>query len=480
MLQRLSRGNNLFKFLRCSSSVSDLVGDLENLLGKSNISTGESQLSMHGRCEGPQEEARPDVVCFPSTNEEVSEIVKLCNKFKTPIVPYGIGSSLEGHTQALKGGVSIDLQNMADVLDVYPEDIQCRVQAGIKRVALNEYLRDTGLFFTVDPGADATLGGMAACRASGTTAACYGTMKDNIMGLTVVMPNGDIVKTGGRAPKSSAGYDMTSLMVGSEGTLGVITEIHLKLHGQPEHLAAATVSFETMDDAVNMVMELKMYGIQVARCEFMDGVQVAAVNKFSGTTLTEKPTLVLEFHGSPTVVKEQIEMVEMFAADNNGSEFKWAEKAEERTKLWHARHEAMYASMNLRPGKKCIITDVCVPVSKLSECILGARDDLDAAGLCAPIVGHVGDGNFHAFIVVDFDDKDELEAAEKTIQGIVDRALELGGTCTGEHGVGSGKIKYLKKERGMEALESMALIKKALDPMNLFNPGKVIPAELLE
>jgi D-lactate dehydrogenase (cytochrome) len=390
-----------------------------------------------------------------------------------PVVPFGIGSSLEGHVNAVAGGVSIDLSRMNRVLQVNAEDLDARVEAGVTHRQLNKALRGTGLHFSVDPGADATIGGMAATRASGTTAVRYGTMRDTVLGLTVVLADGRVIRTGGRARKSSAGYDLTALFVGSEGTLGIISEVCVRLYGLPEAVSAATCPFESMDGAVDTVITTIQLGIPVARIELLDEVQIEAVNRYSRLDYPLKPTLFFEFHGtSEAAVSEHARTVEELAHERGGLSFNWATTPELRAQLWQARHNAFYAAMALRPGGRAWTTDVCVPVSKLAACILETREDLKTTTLAAPLVGHVGDGNFHLIFVLDPENARELEEVKAFNTRLVQRALAMGGTCTGEHGVGIGKISALEDERG-ESLEVMRSLKRALDPDNRMNPGKM-------
>ncbi|MDX1514094.1 MAG: FAD-linked oxidase C-terminal domain-containing protein [Gammaproteobacteria bacterium] len=451
----------------------DFIDALRDLLGE-RLSTSRAVREQHGRDESYHPPAAPDAVAFAETTEEVAGIVTLCARHRVPVIPFGTGTSLEGHVAALRGGVCIDVSRMDQVLGVNPEDLDCRVQAGVTRKALNDYLRDTGLFFPIDPGADASLGGMTATRASGTNAVRYGTMRENVLGLTVVLADGRVIRTGGRARKSSAGYDLTRLFVGSEGTLGVITEIQLRLYGIPEAVSAAVCSFETLDGAVNTVIQTIQMGIPVARIELLDEVQMDAVNRYSDLDYPVQPTLFFEFHGSDTGVAEQTERVGEIAAEFGGGEFRWATRPEDRSRLWQARHDAYYAAIALRPGCKGWPTDVCVPISRLAECISETRKDIDESGIVTPIVGHVGDGNFHLVFVVDPDDEEEMERAKAVNERMVIRALDMGGTCTGEHGIGYGKIEFLKTEHGEDAVSVMRQIKKALDPHDLMNPGKIL------
>jgi D-lactate dehydrogenase (cytochrome) len=449
-----------------------VIQDLRDLLGD-RLSTAAAVRDQHGRGESYHLSVAPDAVAFVESTEEVAELVKICARHRCPVIPFGTGTSLEGHVAALKGGVSVDLSRMNEVLQVNSDDLDCRVQAGVTRKQLNDYLRDTGLFFPIDPGADASLGGMAATRASGTNAVRYGTMRELVMGLTVVLSDGRIVRTGGRARKSSAGYDLTRLLVGSEGTLGVITELQLRLFGIPEAISAAVCSFPTLEGAVNSVILTIQMGIPVARIELLDEIQMDAVNRYSDLDYPVQPTLFFEFHGSTRGVEEHAETVGGICAELGGGDFRWATQQEDRSKLWQARHDAYYACLALRPGARGWPTDVCVPISRLAECLLETRREIDAAGLLAPIVGHVGDGNFHVVFVLDPDDKEAWERAEAVNRCMVERALAVGGTCTGEHGVGYGKMRYLEKEQG-EAVEVMRQVKRALDPDNILNPGKIV------
>ncbi len=417
----------------------------------------------------------PDAVVFPHTTEEVQDIVRLCVSYRVPIIPFGTGTSLEGHVNAPFGGVSIDFRDMNNVLAVNTQDLDCVVQPGVTRKQLNEYVRDQGLFFPIDPGADASLGGMTATRASGTNAVRYGTMKDNVIALKAVMANGEVLTTARRAKKSAAGYDLTRLFVGSEGTLGVITEITLKLHGIPEAISSAVCPFESIQGACDAAIMSIQSGIPVARVELLDEVQVRASNAYSKLTLRETPTLFLEFHGSEASVAEQAERFGEIAAECGGGPSVWTTQAEERTKLWQARHDSYWSMLQLRPGAKGLATDVCVPISRLAECVVETRKDIDHFGLIAPIVGHVGDGNFHVGVMIDMDSAQEIADAKTFLERLAARAIAMDGTCTGEHGVGQGKSKYLEAEHGRPALDAMIAIKRALDPDNLMNPGKILP-----
>jgi len=453
------------------SKFDPVVEALMGLLGD-RFSTAEAVRRHHGEDASYHAAALPDAVAFARSSEEVAAIVKICARHDCPVVPFGTGSSLEGQIMAVHGGVSIDLSQMDQILEVYAEDLNCRVQAGVTRKQLNQHLRDTGVFFPIDPGADASLGGMAATSASGTNAVRYGTMRENVIGLTVVLADGRIIKTGTRAKKSSAGYDLTRLFVGSEGTLGIITEVGLRLYGIPEATSAAVCSFETLEGAVGAVILTIQMGIPVARIELLDEVQMDAVNRYSDFDYPARPTLFFEFQGSETGVAEQVERVGEIAAEFGGDDFRWAVRQEDRTRLWQARHDAYFAALALRPGAKGWPTDVCVPISQLAECILQTKKDIDDEGLLAPIVGHVGDGNFHLTFVVDPDDAEEMRRCEGVNERMVFRAIQMGGTCTGEHGIGSGKIAFLEREHG-EAVEVMRQLKAALDPQGIFNPGKI-------
>ncbi len=449
-----------------------MIGELRTLMGE-RLSTSAAVCEQHGHDESYHPTHPPDAVAFARSTEEVAKIVKICARHKRPVIAFGTGTSLEGHVAALYGGICIDLSQMNEVIEVNSNDMDCRVQAGVTRKQINEYLRDTGLFFPIDPGADASLGGMAATRASGTNAVRYGTMRDNVLGLTVVLADGRIIKTGGRARKSAAGYDLTRLFVGSEGTLGVITEVTLRLRGIPEAISAAVCSFETLEGAVNAVILTIQLGIPVARIEILDEIQIDAINRYSGLDYPVLPTLFFEFHGTENGVREQAEMVGDITEELGGSDFRWETKSEDRAKLWQARHDSYYAAMALRPGSKGWATDVCVPISRLAECLLETKQDVQDSDLLAPIVGHAGDGNFHLCLIVDPDDKAEMDRAHALNERLVMRAIAMGGTCTGEHGIGIGKMKFLQAEHG-EAVAVMRAVKIALDPDNIMNPGKMI------
>ena len=427
----------------------------------------------HGHTTTWLETQPPDAVVFPETTEEVADIVRVCGDHRVPVIPFGVGTSLEGHVNAPGGGVSVDMSRMNRVLTVHAEDLDAVVEAGVTRKQLNEHLRDQGLFFPIDPGADATLGGMAATRASGTNAVRYGTMRDNVINLTVVMPDGEVIKTARRAKKSSAGYDLTRLLIGSEGTLGVITELTLRLQGIPEAIAGGVCPFETVDGACQATILTIQSGIPVARIELLDALMAKATNLYSKLGLPEVPTLFVEFHGSAASVEEQSERFGEIAREFGGGNFAWATRPEERSRLWQARHDGYFASFTLRPGAKNISTDVCVPISRLANCVGETLDDIARTGLLAPIIGHVGDGNFHLSIMVDMEDADEVERADEFIGRLNLRAIDMDGTCTGEHGVGQGKMKYLGVEHG-RGLDYMRAIKQALDPGNIMNPGKIV------
>jgi D-lactate dehydrogenase (cytochrome) len=468
-------GENAMQARIEASEIAPVLEQLRARFGD-RFSTTPAVLARHGQDESYHTPMPPDGVVFANSTEEVAEVVRLCAAHHVPVIPFGTGTSLEGHIGALSGGICIDLSNMNKILEVNAEDLDCRVQAGVTRKQLNTHLRDQGLFFPIDPGADASIGGMAATRASGTNAVRYGTMRENVLSLTVVTAAGEIIRTAQRARKSSAGYDLTRLFVGSEGTLGVITEVALKLYGIPEATSAAVCQFGDLESAINTVILTIQSGIPMARIELLNDSQMEACIRFSGLEGYEKkPTLFFEFHGSETGVKEQAEAVEAIAGEFGGSAFQWAEKAEDRNKLWEARHNVHYAIKSMRPDCEVMATDICVPISRLAEAILEAEKDLAATGLKAGIVGHVGDGNFHVGYCIDPKNKAEVEAAKGHNERMVMRAIAAGGTCTGEHGVGQGKIRYMEAEHGA-ALGAMKAIKQALDPQNIMNPGKILPA----
>jgi len=431
----------------------------------------------HGRDESPFPAIPPDAVVYAHGTDEVAEVVRLCAAHKVPLIPFGVGSSLEGHLLAVQGGLTIDLSQMNKVLAVNPEDLTVTVQAGVTRKQLNEELKSTGLFFPIDPGADASIGGMSATRASGTNAVRYGTMRENVLGLTVVTAEGKVIRTATRAKKSSAGYDLTRLFIGSEGTLGVITEVTVKLYPVPEAVSAAVVNFPTMADAVNTVIQTIQLGVPVARSEFLCEHTIRAINAHSKTALREAPTLFFEFHGTESSVREQAELVQQLARDHGGQDFEWASRPEDRTRLWNARHNAYFACLQARPGSRAISTDTCVPISRLADSITGARRILDTAKFPTMLLGHVGDGNFHAVLLIDPNDAHEAEEAERLNDEIVRLAQSMDGTCTGEHGVGLHKIGFLEEEAGADAIDLMRRIKRALDPDNILNPGKIFRLE---
>ena len=446
---------------------------LRQLLGDA-FSTTQAQREQHGHGEAYHPPHLPDAVAFVRSTEEAAAVVELCAAHQVPVVAFGAGTSLEGHVAALQGGVSLDLTQMDQVIAVHAEDFDATVQAGVTRKQLNAHLRDTGLFFPIDPGADATIGGMTATRASGTNAVRYGTMKENVLGLTVVLADGKVIHTGGRAKKSSAGYDLTRLFVGSEGTLGIITEITVKLYGVPEAMSAAVCNFPDVDAAVQAVIATIQAGIPVARIELLDEEQMRGCigySKLEGYRVA--PTLFYEFHGSAAGVREQAELAQEIAQEAGGQDFQWATRPEERARLWQARHDSYYAALSLRPGAVGWATDVCVPISRLGDCIRETRIDVAESGLLAPIVGHVGDGNFHLLMLLDPGRPEELARAKEINKRLVRRAIAMDGTCTGEHGVGMGKMDSLLEEAG-PAVEVMAAIKRALDPENLLNPGKIV------
>ena len=445
---------------------------LRDLLGE-RLSTSAAICAQHGKDESYHPAHAPDAVAFPQSTEEVAAIIKLCAKYNTPVIAFGTGTSLEGQVAALKGGISVDMAQMNRIVRVNSEDLDATVEAGVTRKQLNEYLRDTGLFFPIDPGADASLGGMAATRASGTNAVRYGTMRENVLSLMVVLADGRVIRTARRARKSAAGYDLTRLFIGSEGTLGIITELTVRLYGVPEAISAAICAFPSLEDAVNTVIATIQTGVPVARIELLDEAQIAAINKYSKLDHKVAPTLFFEFHGSPAGVAEQSETVKSIAADYGGADFCWATTAEERSKLWQARHDAYYAALALRPGSKGWATDVCVPISRLAECIGETKRDLVQSSIPSALVGHVGDGNFHLVFMIDPNRPEEIAEAARLNDRMVTRALRMEGTCTGEHGVGYGKMDFLVAEHG-EAISVMRMIKQALDPNNLLNPGKIL------
>ena len=451
---------------------SGAIEELQELFGN-RIQVSKSACREYGTDESFHGSYPPDAVFSPNTTEEVAQAVRICAKHGFPVIPYGTGTSLEGHICALHGGLCLNMIEMNQVLQVNAEDLDVVIQPGVTRKQLNEYLKDTGLFFPIDPGADASLGGMTATRASGTNAVRYGTMRENVLSLTVVMADGRIIKTAKRARKSSAGYDLTRLFVGSEGTLGVITEITLRVYGIPEKISSAVVAFPELDRAVQAVITTIQIGIPIARIELLDDSMMEALNKYSKLDYPEEHTLFLEFHGTENSVQEQVETVQMICEEFGGGNFQWTVYAEDRNRLWQARHDAAYAAKAMRPNAQIWATDVCVPISRLAECIMETKRDIEASGLIAPIVGHVGDGNFHLVLLVDHTDPEEEKRAQALHERMVMRALEMEGTCTGEHGIGYGKMDFLIAEHG-ESVAVMRTLKKALDPANIMNPGKIV------
>ncbi|PKO88809.1 MAG: 2-hydroxy-acid oxidase [Betaproteobacteria bacterium HGW-Betaproteobacteria-12] len=452
----------------------ELAGQLAGHFGR-RFSRGESSRLQHGRDESVHPPQLPDGVVHAENNDEVALVVRLCAAHGVPVIPYGVGSSVEGHVLAPCGGISLDLSGMNRVLAIHAEDGDATVEAGVTRKQLNDALKGSGLFFPIDPGADATLGGMAATRASGTNAVRYGTMKDNVLATTTVLADGRIMKTGGRARKSSAGYDLTRLLVGSEGTLGIMTELTVKLYPIPEAISAAVCTFPDIDSAVQTVIQTIQLGVPVARIELLDALSLKAINTFSKTTLAEAPTLFFEFHGSPAGAEEQAQTVQAIADEMGGTHFQWATRPEDRSRLWQARHDAYFACLQLKPGCRCFPTDVCVPISRLAECIAATNADIAQVSIPIALFGHVGDGNFHLVVLVDPANDQEMAEAAWISQRVVERAIAMEGTCTGEHGIGLGKRKYLVAEHGEVAVDVMRALKAALDPANLLNPGKILP-----
>lgn len=453
--------------------IAKAIEEASVLLGD-RLSRGPSILEIHSHDEAYSTPCLPDAVAFPESTLEVSELIKICRRHKCPVVPYGIGTSLEGHVIPIHGGITVDTSKMNKVLQINESDFDAVVEPGVTRTQLNNELRATGLMFTVDPGADATIGGMASTRASGTNTVRYGTMRENVLALEVVLPDGQIIHTGSRARKSSAGYDLTRLFVGSEGTLGIITKITVRLFGQPDTISAATCTYETIGDAVDTVIMASQMGIPMARIELLDEVQMRGMNIYNpDMSFPEKPHLFLEFHGTEAGVAEQVELFRSASEEFGASNFEWATKTEDRNRLWKARHSAYYAGKALRPGSGSVVTDCCVPISALADCIAKAKTLITESGLIAPVVGHVGDGNFHLLILFDPDSITEAEAAKSLGASISELALEFGGTVTGEHGVGTGKKKYMQAEHGA-AYILMATLKKSIDPDNIMNPGKIV------
>lgn len=450
------------------------VAELARHFGE-QVSTAHAVREHHGRDESPYPPMLPDAVVFARSTDDVAWLARHCHEHRVPLIPYGVGSSLEGHILAVQGGVCVDLSGLNQIVDTHPQDFTATVQAGVTRKQLNDHLRETGLFFPIDPGADASLGGMAATRASGTNAVRYGTMRENVLSLQVVTADGRIITTSSRARKSSAGYDLTRVFVGSEGTLGIITEVTVRLYPQPEAISAAICNFPSIDAAVQSVIEVIQMGVPVARVEFMDTWAVKATNAYSNLALRESPLLLFEFHGSPAGVQEQAEIVQGIARDNGGMDFEWASRPEDRSRLWTARHNAYFAGLQLRPGCRSSTTDVCVPISRLADCVRATASDLDKASFPYTIVGHVGDGNFHVLMLLDPDNPDEWEESQQLNRRLVHRAIEMDGTCTGEHGVGLHKMEFMQAEHGHDALDLMRSLKQAFDPHDIMNPGKILP-----
>ena len=465
----------LNRMQRDATAIADTIAALAAKFGN-HLVTSRAVCEQHGNTTTWIANEPPDAVVYPQSSVDVQEIVRICAAHRVPVIAFGTGTSLEGQVNAPAGGVCIDLRDMNRVLAVHVEDLDCVIQPGITRKALNEYLRDQGVFFPIDPGADASLGGMASTRASGTNAVRYGTMRDNVLALKVVRGDGEIITTGTRAKKSSAGYDLTHLFVGAEGTLGIICELTVKLRGIPEIIAAAACSFETVRGACQATILAIQTGIPLARIELLNAAQVRACNAYSKLSLPETPLLLLEFHGSENEVAEQSRNFSEIAKECGGGEFSWTTRPEDRSKLWQARHDGYWAVKALRPGAGVVATDVCVPISRLADCVTETEADLERLNLQSPIVGHVGDGNFHCSLLCDVDDRDEMARGEDFMHRLVQRAQAMGGTCTGEHGIGQGKQKYLEPELGSQAIDAMRAVKQAFDPQNIFNPGKILPA----
>ena len=462
----------LEKVERNATGIATVLSILQQRYGE-RFQTGQALREQHAHTTSYIPGQAPDGVFFPESTEEVQEVVRICGEHRVPIIPFGVGTSLEGHVNAPGGGICVDTSRMNAVVAVHAEDLDCTVQAGITREDLNHYLRDTGLFFPIDPGANATLGGMASTRASGTNAVRYGTMRDNVMSVTAVMADGRAVTTAKRAKKTSAGYDLTRLLVGSEGTLGIITSLTLKLYGIPQAISGGVCPFPDIDSACNAVIATIQMGIPVARIEFVNQLGMKALNSYSKLDYPESPCLFLEFHGTDASVKEQAETFSAIADEYGGGPFQWTTVEEERAKLWKARHNALWAGMALKPGTQGLSTDVCVPISRLAECVVETEADIEEMGLIAPIVGHVGDGNFHVLVLIDMDKPEEIEQAEKFVSRLNMRAIAMEGTCTGEHGIGQGKMRFLEHELG-PAVDYMRAIKQALDPLGIMNPGKIV------
>jgi D-lactate dehydrogenase (cytochrome) len=460
--------------VKLRNSAAQALAELKPLLAE-RLSTAEAVRAQHGKDLTWDPGSPPDAVAFVESTEEVQKIVRIALKYEVPLIPYGTGTSLEGHISAPFGGISVDLSRMNRILEIHPDDLDVRVEAGVTRKQLNAALRQHGLFFPIDPGADASLGGMAATRASGTNAVRYGTMRDNVLNLTAVMANGNIVRTGGRARKSSAGYDLARLLIGSEGTLGIITEVALRLQGIPESIMSGYCSFPDIASACSATILTIQSGIPIARIELLDALQIRAANAYSKLSLPELPHLFLEFHGSEAGAREQVSLFAEIAGELGGGELEWAVREEDRSRLWQARHDAFWAAKSLMPGKDAFATDVCVPISRLAECVVETQRDMAESGLFGPIVGHVGDGNFHVQLFCDVEDEEEVARCRAFYDRLVARALAMEGTSTGEHGIGRGKMKFLEAEHGTAGVELMRVVKRALDPNNIMNPGKLVP-----
>ncbi len=452
-----------------------VVADLRALLGE-RVSVAAAVREHHGKDESYFPYALPDAVVFPESTEEVRDVVNICRRHRVPMIPFGVGTSLEGHILAVSGGVSIDLSHMNRIVAVHESDLDAVVQAGVTRKQLNEHIKHTGLFFPVDPGADATLGGMAATRASGTNAVRYGTMRENVLSLKVVLADGRVITTSRRPRKSAAGYDLTRLFVGSEGTLGIITEVTVRLYPVQEAMSAAVCAFDSVDGCTNTVIETIQSGVPIARCDIVCEKTIAAINRYKKTDYRVAPTVFFEFHGSSASVVEQAEAVQAIARENGGKDFQWATRPEERTQLWDARHNAYFAVLQTRPGSRAVSTDVCVPISRLAECVRESMEDVKSYVVPVPLLGHIGDGNFHLVFLIDPANADELALAKKLNKRLVERAIRMEGTCTGEHGIGLGKQESLRAELGDDVIGLMRDIKRLFDPENLMNPGKVVPA----
>ena len=461
---------------RNEEGIAVAIGVLKQRFGE-RLLTGQAVREQHGHTTTYLPNQIPDAVVLPTSTAEVQDVVRTCAEHRVPIIGFGTGSSLEGHVNAPAGGITISTREMNRVLEVNAEDLDCTVEPGVTREDLNTYLRDTGLFFPIDPGANASIGGMASTRASGTNAVRYGTMRDNVIALEAVMANGEAITTSRRVRKTSAGYDLTRLLVGSEGTLGILTKITLKLHGIPEEIAGGVCPFPSVEAACEATILAIQTGIPVARIELLNALQMRAFNTYSGNDEPEVPHLFLEFHGTEATVAEQMGRFHEIVSDLGGGPFRRTSDPEARAKLWKARHDAYWAALSLRPGAKGISTDVCVPISRLAECVVETERDIEANGLVAPIVGHVGDGNFHVLVLLDMNDQAEIDAAEAFVERLNERALDLGGTCTGEHGIGQGKQRFLRAELG-GAVDQMKLIKRALDPLDIMNPGKIFAREV--